>query len=233
MSANLSQNDASVLCALFDPESSLSNTVQIDREDGVSPKMIEIKTRERQALQPINKLQPSVEGAAQTVAMLSAIIEDEPSYAAVWANRAQARRLLVRDDELPSNPSLVAQIFADLRQAISLAAPKHTNNGISSDHAQVLASAHTHKGYLLLLASKSDANRQMLAEVETLQHLSTQDLEEAASRELAIGGRYGNETARSLAVKTNPYAKLCGSIVREALAKEISDFYQPQFNMAG
>ena len=73
----------------------------------------------------------------------------------------------------------------------------------------------------------------MMANVPALRELSSQGLEEAASHELALGGRYGNETARQLAVKTNPYAKLCGSIVREALTKEISDFYQPQVNLAG
>jgi len=73
----------------------------------------------------------------------------------------------------------------------------------------------------------------MVANVASIGHLSLQDLEEAASRELGLGGRYGNETARQLAVKTNPYAKLCGSIVREALTKEIADFYQPQSQLAG
>ena len=42
-----------------------------------------------------------------------------------------------------------------------------------------------------------------------------------ASHELALGGRFGNDIARQLAVQTNPYAKLCGEIVREALRKEM------------
>ncbi len=72
----------------------------------------------------------------------------------------------------------------------------------------------------------------MLSALPGLKPQSLADLEEAASRELGIGGRYGNETARQLAVKTNPYAKLCGSIVREALTKEISDYYHPQITIA-
>ena len=35
-----------------------------------------------------------------------------------------------------------------------------------------------------------------------------------------LGGRYGNEIARNLAVGTNPVAKLCGEMVREAMRKE-------------
>lgn len=72
----------------------------------------------------------------------------------------------------------------------------------------------------------------MLDDVPVLKDLSREDLEEAASRELGLGGRYGNETARQLAIKTNPYAKLCGSIVREALTKEIADYYQPSTTIA-
>lgn len=36
-----------------------------------------------------------------------------------------------------------------------------------------------------------------------------------------MGGRYGNEVAREMAKGTNPYAKLCGEIVREAMRAEM------------
>ena len=51
------------------------------------------------------------------------------------------------------------------------------------------------------------------------------DFEDAASREFALGGRYGNEIAKGLAVSTNPTAKLCGQMVREAMKNE----YGPSF----
>lgn len=35
-----------------------------------------------------------------------------------------------------------------------------------------------------------------------------------------MGGRYGNEVAKALAVAANPTAKLCGEIVREAMVRE-------------
>jgi hypothetical protein len=35
-----------------------------------------------------------------------------------------------------------------------------------------------------------------------------------------MGGRYGNEIAKALAVSANPTAKLCGEMVREAMRKE-------------
>ncbi len=44
--------------------------------------------------------------------------------------------------------------------------------------------------------------------------------EENASRDFMVGGRYGNEIAKALAVAANPTAKLCGEMVREAMKKE-------------
>ena len=52
------------------------------------------------------------------------------------------------------------------------------------------------------------------------------DFEEATSMDFALGGRYGNEIAKGLAVSTNPTAKLCGQMVREAMKKE----YGPAFS---
>ena len=48
----------------------------------------------------------------------------------------------------------------------------------------------------------------------------TIEFEEHASRDFMMGGRYGNEIAKALAVSANPTAKLCGEMVREAMRKE-------------
>ncbi|KAJ9609982.1 hypothetical protein H2200_006312 [Cladophialophora chaetospira] len=234
--SQLTKNDSSVLSALFDPESSLSSTVQVnDRSStsSISAKQRSLQERERIGLRSINQEQPSSEEIQQSISLLNTIIQDEPHYASAWNNRAQAYRLLITDEDFSKNPLLVAEIFADLAQAISLATPEKASTAVSSADAKVLASAHTHRGYLLLLASKSKGGRAMLSKIPGLRGMSVDDFEEAASRDLAMGGRYGNETARQLAVKTNPYAKLCGSIVREALTKEIADYYQPQLHLAG
>jgi hypothetical protein len=229
----LSQNDSRVLLVLFDPESSLSSTIEVQSADvSTSTYLAQLQLRERHALQAVNKENPSVAEVQGSIASLTELIILDPAYASVWSNRAQARRLLLPDEKITDHPSEVAEIFADLSQAILLATPKSPSVPISKADAKVLASAHTHRGYLLLTASKSETNRRMLTSVPGMRDLSLNTLEEAASRELALGGRYGNETARQLAVQTNPYAKLCGSIVREALTKEIRDFYEPQMEMA-
>ena len=231
--AQLSKNDFSVFSALFDPESSLSSTFQVDPVAPASNKWDALQEQERLALRSLNKQAPQTAEIEHSISCLTAIIEREPEYASAWNNRAQARRMLISHDDLPKNPSLVAELFTDLAEAISLATPTKASTTIPNTDAKVLASAHTHRGYLLLLASKSEKGRQMLSDTPGLRNMSLEDLEEAASRELAMGGRYGNETARQLAVKTNPYAKLCGSIVREALTKEIADFYQPRLDLTG
>jgi hypothetical protein len=231
--SSLSQNDNSVLSALFDPESSLSSTSQVQSAEVSTSKLLaQLQQRELLALQAVNKENPSIVEIQDSMAALTDIITSDPTYASAWNNRAQARRLLLRDEEMVVCPGEVAEIFADLSHAIELATPKSPSSTVSKSDANALASAHTHRGYLLLTASKSDTSRRMLSAVPGMAKLSLEAVEEAASRELALGGRYGNATARQLAIKTNPYAKLCGSIVREALTKEIRDFYEPQMELA-
>ncbi|KIW95569.1 uncharacterized protein Z519_04154 [Cladophialophora bantiana CBS 173.52] len=233
--SKLSANDTNVLSALFDPELSLTSATQVENrllDDQVPSSLKRLREQERLALQSVNLEQPQPADIEHSISQLSEIIANEPSYASAWNNRAQARRMLIRDEDLPRNPCTVVEIFQDLAQAISLTTPSGPDVILSDLDAKVLASAHTHRGYLLLLASKSEDSRKLLAALPHLRDLSIQELEEAASRELGLGGRYGNETARQLAVKTNPYAKLCGSIVREALTKEILEFYQPHISLA-
>jgi hypothetical protein len=77
------------------------------------------------------------------------------------------------------------------------------------------------------VASRSDELRNALTgAVPRLTDFDSERLEEVASHDFAAGGRYGNNLSKQLAVKLNPYAKLCGSIVKEAMQKEIAEFYQ-------
>jgi hypothetical protein len=134
-------------------------------------------------------------------------------------------------------PAAVAElIFADLNKAIDLAQPSSpspssllassatatassTNHSISPFRARILADAHTHRGYLLLQASKT--NNPSSIRPSSLQSLGDDLLEEMASHDFFAAGQYGSPVAKVLAVQTNPYARMCGAIVREALRKEI------------
>jgi hypothetical protein len=48
------------------------------------------------------------------------------------------------------------------------------------------------------------------------------DFEEGSARDFHLGGSFGNTISRVMAVHTNPYAKLCGSIVKEAMRNEFN-----------
>lgn len=134
----------------------------------------------------------------------------------------------------PENSNTASRLFNDLAQAISLATPKRPSDSVSSTQARILADAHTHRGYLLLKAARvKRASNSSPTGVEVqgreqkngdnrlrVLDLLPDQLEEMASRDLFFGGRYGNKIAGSLAVKTNPYAKMCGAIVKEAMREE-------------
>lgn len=49
------------------------------------------------------------------------------------------------------------------------------------------------------------------------------ELEEMASMDFASAARFGDEVAREMSVRTNPYAKMCGAIVKNALREERKD----------
>jgi len=71
------------------------------------------------------------------------------------------------------------------------------------------------------LKTKTETDTVELLLPSHLQHLDADQLEELASHDFQDGGKFGNEVARQMAVMTNPYAKMCGAIVKEAMKKEI------------
>ncbi|BDD62869.1 hypothetical protein MPDQ_004769 [Monascus purpureus] len=187
----------------------------------------------------------SVDTVKEAITALDTLIEERPTYPSAYVNRAQARRMLIPDSKLLQSKNMVdnepaSRILNDLAQAISLASPKIPSDRISKTQARVLADAHTHRGYLFLKAARVKREDQMVstsipiyesrseedakktaAVTRSILDLSADQLEEMASRDFAQGGRYGNRVAGSLAVRTNPYAKMCGAIVKEAMRKEI------------
>jgi hypothetical protein len=258
-STNLTSKDAAVLQALFDAESSSSQSsshVIIDPSLPSFPGFSEsdlasLKERELHAIRQIsiNNPSPSPETIKATIADLDALISEFPSYPSAYVNRAQALRVLIEsqagtgtgnedeDDPLfsPRNTRLATQVFYDLGQAITLATPAPASPPlpensdrimVSPAQARLLSDAHTHRGYLLLKAAKRKSQQQRTqirtAGPSQLHHIHSKDeLEEMASREFFLAGQYGNEVAKQLAVQTNPYAKMCGAIVREVLRKEV------------
>jgi hypothetical protein len=250
---SLTNNDAAVLQALFDAESSPSSGITIDSSLPSWPATVNISqtdlaTLKARETQIILKLQagetPSQETVHTALEELNSLLEQYPTYPPAYTNRAQTLRLLAdleynqhqpgpqtaessTDESLftPDAAELSSRIFADLGQAITLATPVSPADPISSAQARLLADAHTHRGYLLLKAARVKKSLSGLegeaVGPERLRGHSADQLEEMASRDFFFGGRYGNKVAQQLAVQTNPYAKMCGAIVKEAMRKEM------------
>lgn len=247
---SLSSNDAAVLQALFDAESSPSSGITIEESSPSWPNTVDIsqtglealKTREIDIIRKIQGESLSQEDVKSALDSLNTLINEYPTYPPAYTNRAQTTRLLLdlkykethpqSQNESPNDAlftpeagSLSSQIFTDLGRAITLATPVSPADPLSSVQARLLADAHTHRGYLLLKTARLKKNGTLLSGdmvgPERLRELSADELEEMASRDFFLGGRFGNKVAQQLAVQTNPYAKMCGAIVKEAMRKEV------------
>ena len=235
----LSAHDSQVLSSIINPEA-IPNTNPIDPSlppllDIPSALLTTLQDREVSILRPLNGPSPSPSDLESAIASLTSLIMEHPNYASAYNNRAQAIRMLLGDD-LKSEGIAQSTLWIDLSKAIELAAPSSSHSAVSPLQAKILASAYTHRGYLTWQLPKSmdppqlsnpQPNPIQLKDQEAsllppeLQGKSKERLEGIASRDFEMGGRYGNETAREMATRTNPYAKLCGNIVKEAMRGEM------------
>jgi hypothetical protein len=203
-----------------------------------------LKQRESEIIRKLQaKESPNQETVISSLEDFDELISQNETYPSAYINRAQTLRLLVdliynKETETTESPNteladgalfspktsqLCSRIFSDLGQAITLATPTSPADAVSSAQARLLADAHTHRGYLLLKAArvKKACSGGDDAGPERLRSLTADQLEEMASQDFFFGGRYGNKVAQQLSVQTNPYAKMCGAIVKEALRKEV------------
>lgn len=229
--ATLSVNDNRVLSALFDPEGSNAEATTIDREAASLPGIPEdicrqIRSESNVILRTLDVEHPSTEAISEAYRRISELIDRTPNYAPAYADRAQITRMNLTTSDLFTQKAKDQshQLLQDLQTAIKLASPSSPNAPLSHLQTQVLASAHTHRGLLLLKVADMRSNSAQLHGVpETLARMEAIDIEGLASKDFYAGGKYGNKVARELSVKTNPYAKMCGAIVREAIQKEIEE----------
>ncbi|EAW11339.1 protein hmgX [Aspergillus clavatus NRRL 1] len=242
---SLTSNDSAVLQALFDAESSPSSAVAIDAALSPFPEYLHISAETHESLREcelsiIRALQAedvSPSTIESAIKGLDALIVEHPTYPPAYVNRAQTIRLLIEktaqstastdaDDAIfaPNHVESASRLLFDLGKAITLCTPRSPADPVSTVQARILADSHTHRGYLMLKAARIKKNLkegEAMGGPDKLQELGPDQLEEMASRDFFFGGRYGNKVAQQLAVQTNPYAKMCGAIVKEALRKEV------------
>ncbi|KAJ4348049.1 uncharacterized protein N0V89_009421 [Didymosphaeria variabile] len=149
------------------------------------------------------------------------IITKYPEYPSAYLNRAMLRRMklestLSKDESIfsSSEPEIDA-LFMDISRAISktVSSPSATSS-VSPYQARILRTAYSHRAYLYLKAAELGVE---------WRGKSKSELEESASADFALAAKFGDEVAREMSVRTNPYAKMCGAIVKNALAEERRD----------
>jgi hypothetical protein len=161
--------------------------------------------------------------------LLTSITSDYPKYASVYNNRAQLRRWRYQDLVGSTDSEIITALndtISDLQQAISLSSPATPTSQISPQQAKTLIQAWTQLGAVYIALSRRNDSHQPVKPVTTVENdnwntWDTMRLEEEGSRCFYMAGLYGSEMGRGLAVKMNPYARLCGGIVKEAMKREM------------
>ena len=232
--SDLSLHDNSVLLRLFDAEGQSHPVQRLQFSAQSLPgiperEFTELSHREKAQVATLSEGTPSTTQILSCIENLNQLLAEWPQYASALVNRAQARRMLIPYRNLfsPETSDSMALLMSDLEEAIRMTVPVRLSAPLSRHQSSLLAVAHTHKGMLLLLAAdllRGGSNIYGLP--ASLSKLDANLMEEAASRELAVGGTYGNVMAQQLSVKINPYAKLCGQIVREAQRQEVKEYFE-------
>jgi hypothetical protein len=226
MSTTLSSRDNLVLQNIFDspPPAAGASSDAASLPHFIEPVFIAIRQREQNILRPLAGSQQDNVTVTSAIGNLSMLIDEYPHYASAYVNRAQAARLLLPVESLFSSghSSESARILSDLGRGIELASPQSPSDSASPHQRDVLAAAYTHRGFLLLKAADMVKNGQAVHGLDVLASSTATGIEEIASDDFARGGSYGDALGKQMAVKTNPYAKMCGAIVRDALQEEIA-----------
>ncbi|KAF2688579.1 hypothetical protein K458DRAFT_384761 [Lentithecium fluviatile CBS 122367] len=223
---SLSTNDIRILNALFDPETLPSaarskDASEIDSSLPAHPTISSSQVSKLEAQQ--NDLVRRVNSASSVVEIEDALKQEDaiakvwPEYPSVYINLAMLHRmkletLLTESQTVFSAPEIEVQgLFDDLSQAIKSCGLASSTSQVSPYQARILRTAFSHRAYLYLKASETGVE---------WDGKSKSELEELASTDFAAAARYGDEVAREMSVRTNPYAKMCGAIVKNALREE-------------
>lgn len=225
----------------FKDQAVYEKVAQLEREIILSIQQVELANA-KPAAHGTADMEGTIQGYRNCVTQLGSLIQDYPEYASARNNRAQAIRRLVGDSMLISDSQQLPQALirdidnaerlqmaetalSDLDRAISLLTPTTPQTKVSQNVARTLSNAHTQRAAIYHMTSKLMESNTAVPEGRREGSWSKLEFEENASRDFAMGGRYGNEIAKALAVSTNPTAKLCGQMVREALKKEYGPAY--------
>jgi len=244
---NLSVADAKILNTVFDPESA-PEAAGIEIDPRLPPDthirslslLTALRAEEVSAIRRVEAYTSGSLAQKHTVYLnalhiLSGLIADHPSYASAYNNRAQLHRwrfgdrgVLVR---LPSAKTetmetqmaieALEQAVLDLAMAAELAKPAPSAAAVSPAQGKVLAQAWTQRAAIFWGAAKDlEAGGVLVGATNEWSAWDQTRFEEEGSRCFFLAGLFGSRVGKGMAVVANPHARLCGSIVQEALRRE-------------
>ncbi|KAF2463607.1 uncharacterized protein BDR25DRAFT_347104 [Lindgomyces ingoldianus] len=225
----LSSNDTRILHALFDPET-LPSSVARSKDQWIvdaslpphstisSSQLSVLEIQQNNLIRRVTSTSKPRDGVIDDVLeTMDKIATKWPNYPSTYLNRAMLIRIKL-ESSVPKDASIfsaidpnIERLFTDLFHAIRLSSPPSLSTPISPYQARILRQAYSHRAYLYLKAAESSHD---------LKGKSKAELEELASLDFKNAARFGDEVAREMSVRTNPYAKMCGAIVRNALREE-------------
>lgn len=191
--AVLSPNDAQTLNLLFQPDQSAVPPKPPVDESITQNRYYSLSTLESLLKTEAQAVSLAESSPQQAVDLFNSLIESHPQYASAYNNRAQLLRLT------PSLSPASTQILEDLDKAIALASPEIKGGKVSPSDGRVLKNAYSQRG-AVWVQRKED---------------------EKAMRDFEQAAQWGSEVGREYVVKNNPYAKMCGEMVKEVLRKEM------------
>ncbi|KAL1607424.1 hypothetical protein SLS59_002391 [Nothophoma quercina] len=228
INTSLSANDARILNALFDPETLPSSVAKskdaaainttLPPHSAISSSQLSILETQQNDIIRRASSDSSTQTIDSAMKELDDVIISNPSYPSAFVNRAMLRRIQI-EATLPAESHIfsapesdVEALFTDLARAIHISSPiSSPSDPVSAYQGRILRTAYSHRAFLYLKASETGTE---------LKGLQQSELEELASKDFAAAARYGDEAAREMSVRTNPYAKMCGAIVKNALREE-------------
>ncbi|KAF2119029.1 hypothetical protein BDV96DRAFT_643186 [Lophiotrema nucula] len=220
---DLSFNDKRILNALFDPETLPSSVAKSKNSTTISSDLplhpaipsSQLSFLESQQGELINRVSSTSDNATidGVLLLVEKVLMEWPTYPSAYLNRAMLLRLRSETNgrTIFDTPETTEALFTSLSRAIHVSLPSSSPTPVSAYQAKILRTAYSHRAYLYLKAAELGIE---------LNGKEKSDLEELASADFANAARYGDEVAREMSVRTNPYAKMCGAIVKNALREE-------------
>ncbi|KAL3895442.1 MAG: hypothetical protein SGCHY_004696 [Lobulomycetales sp.] len=161
-------------------------------------------------------LAANVDGHEEALRLLNALLRSCRSHASLYANRAQLLLLM--------EPSLVQKVALDDADVIAFTDQNGNERALSKESMRELARLDLDRAIeygagLPKVLANAYTMRALLKVDPSLKKERQEELL-LQDKDLIQGARFGNPVAKKCLKEANPYAKMCGAILKQAMASE-------------